>query len=93
MSAVSVDWIGWVATCLFATSYLCRTPQALRWVQASAALLWVAYGLLLHAQPVVVANLVVAGFAVWSSLRPATVSVQSGERNSNNASIHTEPGR
>ena len=63
-----LEWIGWVATAAFAASYFCKQPKMLRLVQALAALLWVGYGLLIHATPVVVANVVVAGMAVWSSL-------------------------
>jgi hypothetical protein len=63
-----IDWIGWLATAVFAGSYLLREPAALRRVQAVAALLWVAYGVLIHALPVVVANVVVAGAALYSSL-------------------------
>jgi hypothetical protein len=63
------NWIGWVATAMFAVSYFCKRPEALRRVQAVAALLWIGYGLLIHAAPVVVANLVVAAVAVYSSLR------------------------
>jgi uncharacterized protein with PQ loop repeat len=43
----------------------------LRKVQAGAALLWVVYGLLIHAFPVVVANVVVAAVAVYSSVQRA----------------------
>ena len=60
-------WIGWVATAVFAGSYLCRRPTTLRRVQAAAAVLWIAYGLLIQAAPVVVANVIVAGAALWSS--------------------------
>ncbi len=63
-----VDWLGWLATAAFASSYLCKRPVMLRKAQAGAALLWVVYGLLIHAFPVVVANAVVAGVAVWSSI-------------------------
>ena len=63
-----IEWVGWLATAAFATSYLFKEPAALRRVQAFAALLWVAYGLVIHAMPVVVANLVVAGAALYSSL-------------------------
>ena len=63
------DWIGWVATALFACSYFFKQPAALRKIQAGAALLWVVYGLIIHALPVVAANVVVAAVAVWSSLR------------------------
>jgi hypothetical protein len=68
-------WIGWVATAVFASSYLCKQPAALRRVQALAAVLWVVYGVIINAPPVVVANLVVAGAAMISSFgalrRPA----------------------
>jgi hypothetical protein len=63
-----LDWIGWIATAVFAASYLFKEPSALRRVQAGAALLWVIYGVIIHAFPVVVANVVVAGMAVYSSL-------------------------
>jgi hypothetical protein len=62
-----LNWIGWVATAVFAASYFCKQPRTLRRVQALAALLWVAYGALIHAPPVVVANLVVAVVALWST--------------------------
>jgi hypothetical protein len=61
--------IGWVATAAFAASYFCKAPGLLRRIQAAAALLWIVYGLLIHALPVVVANLVVAACAVHSSFR------------------------
>ena len=61
--------IGWVATAVFASSYLCREAAALRRVQAAAAVLWVVYGVLIQAAPVIVANLIVAGVALVSSLR------------------------
>ena len=70
---MTVDWIGWVATAIFAGSYLCKDPMTLRRVQALAACLWAVYGAVIGAMPVLVANLLVAGFAGWSSLRPLTV--------------------
>jgi hypothetical protein len=63
-----IDWVGWLATAAFASSYLFKEPATLRRVQAFAALLWVGYGLIIHAMPVVVANLVVASAALYSSL-------------------------
>jgi Bacterial inner membrane protein len=63
-----VDAIGWIATAIFLASYACRDPSKLRLTQAGAALLWVAYGIVLHAIPIVVANLLVAGVAVYSSV-------------------------
>ena len=62
------DWIGWIATATFASSYLCKQPVALRRVQGLAALLWMSYGFLIHALPVIIANAVVAALAVASSL-------------------------
>jgi len=67
-----LDWIGWIATAVFAASYFCKGPAALRRVQAVAACLWVTYGVIIHAPPVIVANLVVAGVAVYSSFARAT---------------------
>jgi hypothetical protein len=64
---MKLDWIGWLATALFASSYFFKQPGALRKVQAGAALLWVMYGLMIHAAPVVAANLVVAVVAGVSS--------------------------
>ena len=69
---MTVDWIGWIATAVFAGSYLCKDPMMLRRVQALAACLWAAYGAVIGATPVLVANLLVAAFAGWSSFRPLT---------------------
>ena len=56
--------IGWVATAAFAASYLCKSQKNMRRVQALAATLWIIYGVVVGAVPVVVANLVVAVMAV-----------------------------
>ncbi len=61
------DWIGWLATVIFLASYAFKDQGRLRRVQAVAALVWVAYGVILHAVPIVVANLLVALAAVYSS--------------------------
>lgn len=70
---MNMDWIGWVATAIFASSYLFKEPRLLRGIQAGAALLWVAYGLIIHAAPVVVANVAVAGMAIASSFNRRSV--------------------
>src|SRR5437762_2025357 len=44
--------LGWVATALFAGSYFAR-PSALRAIQMVAAVLWVVYGILIAAVPVI----------------------------------------
>ncbi len=64
-----LDWIGWVATVVFASSYLFNDAKKLRWIQAGAALLWIAYGAMIHATPVIVANVIVAAAAVYSSFQ------------------------
>jgi hypothetical protein len=64
-----IDAIGWVATAVFLASYSCSDPRKLRLMQAAAALLWVGYGVLLHAVPIIVANLLVAGVAAYSALQ------------------------
>ncbi len=69
---MKLEWIGWVATALFASSYFFKQPLILRKVQAGAALLWVVYGAIIHALPVVAANLVVASVALGSGLRNRT---------------------
>ena len=67
-----VEWLGWLATAVFVVSYRFRDQRTLRRIQALAAVLWVGYGLARHAMPVVIANLLVAGMAVYSlrAMRP-----------------------
>jgi hypothetical protein len=85
MTAMTPDWIGWLATAIFLASYSCKDQTKLRRVQAVAALLWVAYGAILHAVPIVVANILVAGVAVYSSL------AGSGDRKGRDVSPASEP--
>jgi Ca2+/H+ antiporter len=73
------DWIGWAATVLFASSYFCRQPATLRRVQGLAAVLWATYGALIHALPVVVANVIVAALALWSSVSRLATSPASAQ--------------
>ncbi|MDQ3212320.1 MAG: lactate dehydrogenase [Acidobacteriota bacterium] len=64
------DWLGWIATGVFTSSYLFKRADSLRLVQMIAALMWIAYGVLVGALPVVVANLLVLGaaaLATWSA--------------------------
>jgi hypothetical protein len=65
------DYIGWLATATFASSYFSKHPVRLRRIQALAALLWMSYGVLIHAIPIIMANLIVAVLAIFSSFRPA----------------------
>jgi hypothetical protein len=64
-----VDLLGWLATALFAASYLLKSPSALRRCQAAAAVVWIFYGILIRAAPVVAANLIVAAMALGSTYR------------------------
>jgi hypothetical protein len=64
-----LDWLGWLATAVFLTSYFTKDATTLRRVQGVAAGLWAVYGALIHAMPVMVANVIVAGVAVVSSFR------------------------
>jgi hypothetical protein len=65
-----VDWIGWLATAVFMGSYFAKRATALRRIQGVAACLWALYGILIHALPIVVANVLVAGVAIATSFRP-----------------------
>jgi hypothetical protein len=67
----SLDWLGWIATAVFSCSYFVRSSAMLRRIQAGAALMWVAYGFLIGAMPVVVANVIVAAAAAYSSFTAA----------------------
>jgi hypothetical protein len=67
--------IGWIATALTASSYFTRRQALLRRTQAGAAALWLVYGAFIHSMPVVTANVIVGGVALWSSFRtPAAQS-------------------
>jgi hypothetical protein len=68
---MNVSMIGWVATVAFAISYFFPRPATLRKIQAFAACLWIIYGAAIGALPVIVANVIVAGSALYSSFRGA----------------------
>lgn len=71
---MSADLVGWVATAVFMVSYFVNGPVQLRRVQGVAAGLWASYGVLIHSFPVIVANILVAAVAVWSSFRKVSPS-------------------
>lgn len=70
-----LDGLGWIATAIFASSYLVKTTRALRRTQALAALLWVGYGVCMNALPVIVANLIVAALALYSDWKETRLSL------------------
>lgn len=61
------DLVGWLATAIFVSSYAFKRPATLRRVQGAGAIAWLTYGVLIHSHPVIVANAIVAGTAIWSS--------------------------
>ena len=63
------DLVGWFATAVFMVSYFVKGPIQLRRVQGVAAGLWAVYGVLIHSMPVIVANILVAGVAILSSIK------------------------
>jgi hypothetical protein len=63
------DALGWVATTLFVGSYFFKRPALLRVAQMSGAALWIVYGALIGAIPVVVANGLVLAAAAWTLVR------------------------
>jgi hypothetical protein len=67
------DVIGWLATTIFAGSYFARSPVTMRWIQAGAAVCWILYGILLHARPVIAANLIVVTLAAYTAWRSAAL--------------------
>jgi hypothetical protein len=64
-----VECLGWAATAVFVGSYFCARAVALRRIQMAGALMWIAYGAIVHAMPVVVANLLVFCAAAWTAKR------------------------
>jgi hypothetical protein len=69
MSHSVVEYLGWGATAVFVGSYFCLRPSLLRGVQMLGALLWVIYGVLINASPVIVANILVFSAAAWTMIR------------------------
>jgi hypothetical protein len=69
MNHSAVEYLGWGATAVFVGSYFCLRPSLLRGVQMAGALLWVIYGVLINASPVIVANILVFSAAAWTMIR------------------------
>jgi hypothetical protein len=71
MSHSWINLLGWAATAVFVGSYFFSRPSILRGVQMAGALLWITYGILIGASPVIVANALVFSAAAWTALRGA----------------------
>ena len=69
MSHSTTDLLGWSATTVFVGSYFFARPALLRGAQMVGALLWLTYGVLINATPVIVANMLVFSAAAWTALR------------------------
>lgn len=66
MSLSLADVLGWIATLVFVGSYFFSKPAALRGCQMLGAVLWIAYGVLIAAKPVIAANFLVFAAAAWT---------------------------
>jgi len=71
MSHVGIECLGWAATAVFVGSYFFARPSLLRAMQMFGALLWMTYGALINASPVIVANVLVFSAAAWTMFRKA----------------------
>jgi hypothetical protein len=63
------ETLGWIATAVFVGSYFFARPGILRAVQMSGATLWIVYGFLIGAIPVIAANALVFAAAAWTLVR------------------------
>jgi Bacterial inner membrane protein len=61
--------LGWIATAVFVASYFFSRPRLLRAVQMGGAALWVLYGFMIGAIPVIAANVLVLTAAAWTLVR------------------------
>jgi hypothetical protein len=66
--------LGWMATAVFVGSYFFARPAALRAVQMCGAVLWIVYGFLIDATPVVAANALVFAAAAWTFARAHVIA-------------------
>ena len=69
MSPAVTEALGWVATAVFVSSYFFTRPAALRAAQMLGAALWMVYGFLIGAIPVIAANALVFAAAAWTFAR------------------------
>lgn len=65
----AADVLGWVATAVFVGSYFFRRAAVLRGIQMLGSALWIIYGVLIAARPVIAANVLVFAAAAWTLLR------------------------
>lgn len=80
MSPIGIECLGWTATAVFVGSYFFARPSWLRGIQMLGALLWVMYGFLINAFPVIAANVLVFSAAAYTALRAARQAKSAAER-------------
>jgi len=61
-----IETLGWIATTVFVASYFFSRPGSLRAAQMGGAILWIVYGFLIGAIPVIAANVLVFSAAAWT---------------------------
>jgi hypothetical protein len=71
------ETLGWTATAVFVGSYFFARPGVLRAVQMVGAILWIVYGFLIGAIPVIAANALVFTAAAWTLARGKTTRLAS----------------
>jgi hypothetical protein len=64
-----VDYLGWAATAVFVGSYFCTRAETLKRVQMVGALMWVMYGVMMNAMPVIASNVLVIAVAGLTAMR------------------------
>lgn len=64
-----VEWFGYAASVVVAVSLLMSSLIRLRWINMVGALMFAAYGLIIHAYPVALLNFAIAGINVWHLAR------------------------
>jgi uncharacterized protein with PQ loop repeat len=60
-----LDFIGWVATILIIISFIFRDIYKLRLFSMIGAFLWIVYGIMANAYPIIILNVVVAIIQVY----------------------------
>lgn len=80
MSADMTQALGWIATCVFVASYFFSRATSLRAVQMAGAAIWIAYGVLINAKPVIAANALVFSAAAWTAARAQFTAPPSEQR-------------
>jgi hypothetical protein len=78
---MTTQMLGWIATAVFVGSYFFKKPAALRAAQMAGAVLWIVYGVLISATPVIAANFLVFAAAAWTAFttaRPKAVEPEPG---------------